>query len=78
MLRPGMSWLLLTVMAAAVAGEPEEWPHVKDMQKCPRCSAAFDGAPHPTGGPQPASFTREGAEPVFTASWTAQAHEAEM
>ncbi|MCY3022821.1 MAG: hypothetical protein NTW87_27900 [Planctomycetota bacterium] len=39
---------LLALGAAPVfCGEPEEWPHAKDIRKCPKCPATFDAAPHP-------------------------------
>src|SRR5260221_1617529 len=34
-------------MASVTASEQEEWPHLKDMKKCPKCGAAFDCTPHP-------------------------------
>jgi hypothetical protein len=41
--------VLLLLAALASAGEgPTEFPHQKELKKCPRCSALFDAAPHPT------------------------------
>ncbi|HEY3321854.1 MAG TPA: hypothetical protein VGP72_15405 [Planctomycetota bacterium] len=38
---------LLSCAPLALCGEVEEFPHTKDVHKCPRCQASFDGAPHP-------------------------------
>jgi hypothetical protein len=32
---------------SARAYEVEEWPHPKDLKKCPKCPAMFDATPHP-------------------------------
>lgn len=44
---PTLITLALLAAAPLRAAEIEEWPHTKDLKKCPKCPAMFDATPHP-------------------------------